>query len=352
MLITHPFRRLALGAALLLLLALTPCHPLRADEAKAAITAPAPNFLKQIGSFKGHKNAVNGVAFSLDGLLAATASWDEQCRLFDARTGNLIRNFTGHEAGVRCLAFTPDGKQLLSGSWDATARLWDVGTGQEIRKLQGHEWPVLGLAISPDGQRALTCSDGIRLWNLQTGESILKLTGHTATVWSVAFSPDGQRALSGSADETMRLWDLKTGTEIRRFTGHNDRVLSVQFAPDGATAFSCCTGDNAVRQWNLTTGEEIRRFETEQPGIACLAVSPDGTRLVAGEGQNRPDGSLDWSYPLATAYCWNVADGKLLAQTASIKGYISGLAFSTDGTKLLSCGYENSAKVWDLAKLP
>lgn len=322
---------------------------LRPACAQPPDTAEGPPLLQPIGTLKGHPNALNGVAFSPDGKLAATTTWDKTIRIYDVATQQLLRSLEGHDTHVRSVVFSPDDTKLLSGSWDSTARVWDVLKGEEIRTLRGHDWPVLGLAISPDGTKALTSSDGFRLWDLETGALLRHFTGHTDTVWSVAFSPDGKRALSGSADETMRLWDLETGTEIRSFAGHHNRVLSVRFSPDdGLTALSACTGDGAVRLWDLATGAELRRYTTEEPGISCADFSPDGKRIIAGEGRMNETGRLDHTYPAAAIYLWDTADGRLLGRTKPIPGYISGVAFSPDGKQALTCGYERSAKLWAL----
>ena len=65
------------------------------------------------------------VAFSRDGRLLATASFDEAARLWDPTTGEHLRTLTGHTSDVSGVAFSPDGRLLATASLDNTARLWD-----------------------------------------------------------------------------------------------------------------------------------------------------------------------------------------------------------------------------------
>jgi COMPASS component SWD3 len=64
------------------------------------------------------------------------------------------------------VAFSPDGRLLASASWDLTVKLWDVASGNELRSLTGHTGWVTSVAFSPDGAVLASGSETVRLWGL------------------------------------------------------------------------------------------------------------------------------------------------------------------------------------------
>jgi 3',5'-cyclic AMP phosphodiesterase CpdA len=86
-----------------------------------------------------HARAVVGVAFSPDGHLIATASFDHTARTWDTTTGQQRHTLTGHQEFVDAVAFSPDGHLIATASSDGTARTWDTTTGQQRHTLTGHQ---------------------------------------------------------------------------------------------------------------------------------------------------------------------------------------------------------------------
>jgi hypothetical protein len=122
-----------------------------------------------------------------------------------------ISTLRGHEDSVSSVAISADGQTLVSGSEDMTIKLWNLKTGDLLRTLTGHEGDVSSVAISPDGQTLASGGEDntIKLWNLKTGDLLRTLTGHEGPVHSVAISADGQILASGSWDKTIKLWKKK-----------------------------------------------------------------------------------------------------------------------------------------------
>src|SRR5437773_11405248 len=85
--------------------------------------------------------SVNCVSVSPDGSLVATAAGEGGVRLYDARTGAMLRDLGG--VGDRGVAFSPDGKTLTAAGFhmDKLVGVYDVRTGNRLLALPGQtEW--------------------------------------------------------------------------------------------------------------------------------------------------------------------------------------------------------------------
>jgi WD40 repeat protein len=116
--------------------------------------------------------ALAKLAFSNDGryLLAVPRSLP-QVWLLDGMIGSFRRpvgdlRFDVHVADVTCGAFSRDGELIVSGSFDGTARLWNSADGSRRLVFDARAGSVLALAFLRDGSRIATAhADGnVRLW--------------------------------------------------------------------------------------------------------------------------------------------------------------------------------------------
>ncbi|OKL55552.1 Vegetative incompatibility protein HET-E-1 [Talaromyces atroroseus] len=49
-----------------------------------------------------------------------------------------LQTLEGHSSSVCSVAFSPDGQIVASGSYDDTIKLWDAKTRSELQTLNGH----------------------------------------------------------------------------------------------------------------------------------------------------------------------------------------------------------------------
>jgi WD40 repeat protein len=206
--------------------------------------------------------------------------------LWDARTGQEIRQFSGRHGEVFDVAFSPDGQTLATSSTDLSIRLWDVGTGEQrlvITSTTQVEW----FAFSPLGDTILAGGyDGVaRLWDAETGELVREFTtsggGFTA---GLAYSPDGHYVFASGLDGILHMWDIQTGAEIRRFVG-GEGIMDAEFSPDGRYLLGGDCDDTA-RLWDFATGRELRRFTGHTGDVQSVAWSPDGRIVVTASWDN------------------------------------------------------------------
>ncbi|KAB8273270.1 quinon protein alcohol dehydrogenase-like superfamily [Aspergillus minisclerotigenes] len=236
----------------------------------------------------GHTRAVNQVAFSSNGDMLASSSYDQTVRLWDPCTGNCLQILLGHTDCVRAVVFSPAPRFaniLASVLDDGSIRIWDSTTAKCLQDIKTDDEEIRVLAFSCDGE-ILASAFGdksnnvtnfriteVQLWNPMTGQNLHRLQGHSDKVTAVAFSPNGKILASASWDDSVRLWDPLYG-HCLAILWHPVPVYDVAFAPDAKTLASSTSHDDSVWLWDPLTKQCLQKMEEHSSWVHSVAFSP------------------------------------------------------------------------------
>jgi WD40 repeat protein len=279
-----------------------------------------------------HERAVLAVAVSAAGDLLATASLDRRVRLFDARSGALVRELGAHEGPVFALAWSPDGALLASGAHDRTIALLEVASGRRVATLRGHAEAVYGIAFEPHGRWLASASKDatVRRWHIEPLPLRHEVLRHDSPVVWAGFTAE-RRLHSATAAGILRDWDLDTGGAVSSL--EPGQLAAAALSPDGAWwAVGALDGSVALRR--AADGAVQRTLIGHTGTIECVAWSDDGTRLATS--------SQDLSIRV-----WE-AEGRILATLTGHTARAPAIAF-LDGARLASAGLDGTMRVWDVS---
>ncbi len=301
-------------------------------------------------TLRGHTAGVNAVAFSPDGSKIVSGSNDETLIVWDAGTGKQLLRLNGHNHAVLAAAFSPDGSRIVSGSQDKTLKLWDASTGTEMQTLKGPKDAPFIVDFNPDGSRVVSASGTtIQLWNPSAKPKSLTFYAHQNVGPNyVVFNPEGTRIVTfGGNDVHVKVWDSTTGGRTLTFGDwKGPRYKSpIALSPDGRLIVAQ-TKDGRLTLLDAATGEETLTLEGHTGRVAAVAFSYDGTRIVSADSNwATTDSGNKWI--VGEIKLWDVDTGNVTWTANGHAEAVTAIAFSPDGSRILSGSDDKTLKVWD-----
>lgn len=249
-------------------------------------------------------------------------------RIWNAQTGELITT-------IRGLTYqSPRQDFLAARSHDNTTTVWSVGSGRQVMSVSDGGT----VTFSSDAARLVTqnfVTPGVQLFDRVSGRLIARLEAGGG-VFGPVFSADGTHVAAMSLGAAV-VWDAATGREIARLDDYRSRLNEVSLSSDGARALTTSTDTNAIVLWDVRTRGMLASIHAYPRGPAAgfeynaaAALSPDGRYILT-----RYRGVVQ---------VWDAAapDVMLTGHTSVVLD----VAFSPDGTRVVSGSSDGTARVW------
>ena len=286
---------------------------------------------------------VTSVAFSPRGERIAAACSNGTVKVWDSKSGKLLKTINAHLGFASSVAFHPGGQHLASVGDDRFVKVWDLTTDAMVFDSPCDAIHVFGTAyaaaFSPlDPNRLAVGSEGaVTLWDWKNKKLIDTLPRDATSRFSLAFSRDGRQLASGTWGGSVKLWDSEArGEPLRSFPDANYPVTALSFNHD-ASWLAAANFDRHVHVWDTTTGRRIHRLP-HTGLVLCTAFSPDGRLIVSG-GEDK------------IVHVWDAQSGRELLNLRGHKNWCGCVAFSPDGLRLASAGMDGTIRIWDATPL-
>src|SRR6185369_2070183 len=122
----------------------------------------------------------------------------------------------------------------------------------------------------------------IKVWDTASGKQSRSLRTGEREVRSLMFSPDNKLIVSAHGDNTIKLWDGTKFRLLRVIKGRFNDLRVAVFNPDGRFIATGYYSESRVELWSVRSGRLVMRLGEDSDYVHSLAFSRDGSMIVTG----------------------------------------------------------------------
>lgn len=311
--------------------------------------------------YEGHTDILNAVDVSTDGKWIATASKDNEARLWrwngELQDFEPFARFQGHAGAITAISLSKsqnEPKFLVTGSTDLTIKKWKIpNTPNSIVKTseytrRAHDKDINSIDVSPNDEYFATASyDKLgKVWQTDSGETIGVLKGHKRGLWDINFYKFDKLIVTGSGDKTIKVWSLLDFSCKKTLEGHTNSVQRVKFFNREHPQLLSCGADGLIKLWDYKQGEIIKSLDNHDQRIWAMDLKNDGEYFTTADA----DGKLSfWTDNTEEEVKFKELQAKeKIEQEQSLSNYIKNKDWSN--AFLLALTLDHSMRLYNVIK--
>jgi len=276
----------------------------------------------------GHSDRVTSVDYSADGNYILTGGMDQVVKLWETKTGFLVRTFKGHKGMVYQAKFSPDGKYFYSCSHDDKLFIkWETATGKMVLKKE------MGINAMSDFSLS---RDGLTIY--APGDDTLLVLKNDLSVQKKIRVPFLEELLMAPEFDKLYLYcDDYQNKLIKVYSISNLSKIDEIPCPNGLDYFSISgnkllTGNHTkIHITDINTKKTELVSQTDSIYFSTAVLTPNGKEVI-------------FSYMDGRIYKIDEKGEKNLLPT-NHSAMIVAMEFSRDGKYLVTASYDWSAQL-------
>lgn len=298
------------------------------------------------------KNKLTFFSLSKDGKYLAYGLGNNELAVSDPENGQLLKTFSGHTEQVKFSAFSPDGTLLVSSSFDQRVIIYDFERGKQIKTLEIPGIPMM-TRFSSDGEKLFHISLSqneytFSVYNSKDWSEYAKLTINRPISFADMHDSGNEVliVLEEDVPEQLTRRNLKTGEIIEIYPRINDKIELNSGVEEVELRYTWARYSKDKKSLIAEAGGELLKFDLKDKKLLFRQAHIADIKSITGFLLESADGD---KLILKSGTSVNILDGRTGEEKENIYfggSNLKGFAYNEESNTILVASENEKISIW------